>query len=109
MSKFNHLKNGPKMSTKNRPFHPLELGAAVIYFMPLPGGKVRPVLGIVGRVFYNFAGKPVVMLHHAREPLGGHVDAFACLPLTALENLSSDNHGETPEPLPQKMAGVLAG
>ena len=81
----------------------------MIYFQPMPGGKVRPVLGIVGRVFYNFAGKPVVMLHHSREPMGGHVDARACLPLTALENLSSDNHGETPEPLPQKMAGVLAG
>lgn len=90
--------------------HPFRTGQPVIYFH-VEGQTVRPILAAVGNVIFDLKGRPACSLKCTIVPVPGDVDARQCLPLSALEILSSDcAHGLQlePEPLQTAVAGVVA-
>jgi hypothetical protein len=96
----------PKTGQKS---HPFRTGQPVIYFH-VENGTVRPILAAVGNVIFDLQGRPACSLKCTIAKISGDVDARQCLPINALENLSSDcAHGSCePEPLQTAVAGVVA-
>ena len=82
----------PKTGQKS---HPFRTGQPVIYFHA-ENGTVRPILAVVGNVIFDMKGCPACSLKCTLDPIQGAVDARACLPISALENLLEPTPASSP-------------